>query len=42
MNVLKEPWAAASIRVVAINNYSSFATIDREGEEQGKGEGPSA
>ena len=42
MNILKELWAVASIRVIAIDDYGSFATVDREGEEQGKGEGPSA
>ena len=41
-NVLKEPRAAAGIRVIAIDDYGSFATVDREGEEQGKEDGLSA
>jgi hypothetical protein len=44
-NVLREPRAPVGVRVVAIDDYGSFATVEGntgEVDEQGKGEGPSA
>jgi hypothetical protein len=45
--ILREPRAPVGVRVVAIDDYGNFATVNDgmgtvDSEEQGKGEGPSA
>ena len=45
--ILREPRAPVGVRIVAIDDYGNFATVDSsvgtvDSEEQGKGEGPSA